>query len=658
MRQENVAALAGDRIVADNRDAMPHSPHLSVRVLGPARVTVDGAAAPPELLWRKHLALLVYLARSPRKSRTREHLVGLLWSDRDEKQARHSLSEALRVLRQVLGDAALQADVDQVRLATDGVTLDCDRFAALAQRGEWDAAAALVEGEFLEGLALPGANQFETWLGTERALWRAQGLEALIQCAEAQLARGDTAAAARAALGAVGLDATSEPAARAAMRALALAGDRAGALRVAEGLARALGDALDAAPSPELAHLVERIREARVGRRVLAAPPAARPRPPLLGRAAELAAGAAAWQRARRGRGQVVLVHSEPGEGKTRLIEELAARARLDDATVAAARTVPADRKRECSAVAGLLAAGLADAPGLASAPPTALATLGRLNADLGARFRGSGAEPPLPAMEVGDAFAAAAIAAAEERPLLLVLDDAQWLDAASLALLPALARDTAPHRVLLLLGVAWGVPDGERFDVLQARLGRDLEGAVIRLGRLDQAALAQLVAWSVPTYGADERERLARRVERDTAGIPLLAVALLEAVAAGYRLAPDAPAWPSAARTLIDSLPGTLPPAVVGAVCVRFRALPPPAQQVLGAAAALGGRGDMSRLGRATGLEHDAVAQALDLLEWDRWLAADAQGYVFAAPIERDIVLQEMLTPGQARRYRDQSVA
>src|SRR2546430_8359105 len=103
MRQENVAVLAGDRTVSDNRGAMADSSHLSVRVLGPARLTVDGAAAPPELLWRKHLALLVYLARSPRKSRTREHLVGLLWSDRDEKQARHSLSEALRVLRRGVG---------------------------------------------------------------------------------------------------------------------------------------------------------------------------------------------------------------------------------------------------------------------------------------------------------------------------------------------------------------------------------------------------------------------------------------------------------------------------------------------------------------------------------------------------------------------------
>ncbi len=632
---------------------MPDASGVSVRVLGPAQVTVGGAPAPLELLWRKHLALLVYLARSPRKSRTREHLIGLLWSDRDEKQARHSLSEGLRVLRRVLGDAGVQVDVDQVRLAAEGVTLDCDRFAALAARGEWDAAAALVDGEFLEGLALPGANEFESWLGAERALWRAQALEAFVKSAEAQLAHGDTAAATRAALRAVGFDPTSEPAARTAMRALALAGDRAAALRVAEGLARALRDALNAAPSPETARLVERIREARLGRRVLTAPQAARPRPPLLGRAAELAAVAAAWERAKAGRGQVVLVQGEPGDGKTRVLEELTGRARLEDATVAVTRAVPAER--EWSAVAGLLRGGLADAPGLASAPSAALASLGALDPDLAARFRGGGAQPPV---AVGDALVAAAIAAADERPLLLALDDAQWLDAATLATLPALARDTAQRRVLLLLGVAWGAPEAQRFDALRGRLGRDLEGSVIRLGRLDQTALGRLVAWAVPAYGADERDRLVRRVERDTAGIPLLAVAMLEAVAAGYQLLPDAPAWPSPARTLVDSLPGDLPPAVIGAVCLRFGGLPAIAQQVLGAAAALGGRADVGQLARATHLEPSAVAPALDVLEWERWLAADARGYIFAAPIERDIVLQEMVTPGRARRYRDDSVA
>src|SRR2546430_8139171 len=122
MREGNVAALAGRRTGPDNRGAMPDAPKLSLRVLGPARVTVGGAEAPPppELLWRKHLALLVYLARSPRKSRTREHLVGLLWSDRDEKQARHSLSEALRVLRRGAGGDARAAPAGQGRPAAGG----------------------------------------------------------------------------------------------------------------------------------------------------------------------------------------------------------------------------------------------------------------------------------------------------------------------------------------------------------------------------------------------------------------------------------------------------------------------------------------------------------------------------------------------------------
>src|SRR5438034_10817310 len=139
-------------------------PTVFCRVLGPVRITVAGADAPAELLWRKHVALLVYLARSPRRSRTRDHLIGLLWSDRDEKQARHSLSEALRVFRRVLGDASVRADADQVGLTADSVWLDCDRFEELCTRGDWTAASVLVEGDFLEGLAIPEASDFENWL--------------------------------------------------------------------------------------------------------------------------------------------------------------------------------------------------------------------------------------------------------------------------------------------------------------------------------------------------------------------------------------------------------------------------------------------------------------------------------------------------------------
>jgi hypothetical protein len=94
----------------------------------------------------------------------------------------------------------------------------------------------------------------------------------------------------------------------------------------------------------------------------------------------------------------------------------------------------------------------------------------------------------------------------------------------------------------------------------------------------------------------------------------------------------------------------------VIGGVCLRFRGLPEAAQQVLGAAAALDGRVDADVLARATGRDRASVEQGLDVLEWDRWLVADARGYVFTAPIERAILLQEMVTPGQVRRYRERA--
>jgi len=79
------------------------------RVLGPIEILVDGSSAPAELLWRKNLALLVYLARSPKRTRSRDHLVGLLWGEKPESAARHSLNEAIRVLRKHIGESGLES---------------------------------------------------------------------------------------------------------------------------------------------------------------------------------------------------------------------------------------------------------------------------------------------------------------------------------------------------------------------------------------------------------------------------------------------------------------------------------------------------------------------------------------------------------------------
>ena len=83
----------------------------------------DGAEIP--LKSRKAAALLAYLARSPRMSRSREEIMALLWSDRGKAQARASLRQALVRLRKDLGEAAVTALIvtnDTVALSPDNVT--------------------------------------------------------------------------------------------------------------------------------------------------------------------------------------------------------------------------------------------------------------------------------------------------------------------------------------------------------------------------------------------------------------------------------------------------------------------------------------------------------------------------------------------------------
>jgi predicted ATPase len=154
-----------------------------------------------------------------------------------------------------------------------------------------------------------------------------------------------------------------------------------------------------------------------------------------------------------------------------------------------------------------------------------------------------------------------------------------------------------------------------------------------------------------VPTFEGAELDRLARRVAADSAGLPLLAVELLHAVALGLDLGTITGAWPEPAKTLDQTLPTDLPDAVVAAIRVGFRRLTKDAQQALAAAAVLGDRVEVAQLERATDLHGEALTAALDELEWQRWMVAEPRGYAFLARIVRDIVARDMLTEGQRQR-------
>jgi predicted ATPase len=240
--------------------------------------------------------------------------------------------------------------------------------------------------------------------------------------------------------------------------------------------------------------------------------------------------------------------------------------------------------------------------------------------------------------------------AAATEHPVVLAVDDAQWLDPDSALSLGAMLRDLRDVALTLVLATA-PYPPRPELDELRSRLGRDLDGGVVTLRRLDRAALRHLAERMLPGYDPISLDRVVRRVGNDSAGLPLFAVELLRAVALGLDLGTIAGTWPEPLRTLDQSLPGELPDAVVAAIRVAFRRLSPAAQRVLVSTAVLGDLAAPPVLARALEMDPDAVGRALDELEWHRWLVSEPRGYSFAARIVREVVQREMVTPGQRRR-------
>ena len=112
----------------------------------------DGAEIPVKS--KKARALLAYLALSPGRSRSREEIMALLWSDRGEAQARASLRQVLTGLRKELGDEALTA----LRFTHESVSLDPEHVTMMDDE---------VGDELLAGFHLHDPA-FEEWLRDER----------------------------------------------------------------------------------------------------------------------------------------------------------------------------------------------------------------------------------------------------------------------------------------------------------------------------------------------------------------------------------------------------------------------------------------------------------------------------------------------------------
>lgn len=239
---------------------------MQLRVLGPPELRDDGGALIRAVLAQpKRLALLAYLAvAEPRGVWRRDALLPLFWPERDEESARAALSRAVYHLRQSLGHDLIVSRTPE-ELELDATQLSCDlwSFEALRAEGHVADAFALWRGEPMAGLHVDGAPAFMRWLDALRDRTRTAVEAGALDLATRAAQAGDLDGVARWGLRALDIAPLDERAALLVMQALERQGDRAGALRTYEAMARRLAEDLEVRPSPELEEVAERLR--RVG---------------------------------------------------------------------------------------------------------------------------------------------------------------------------------------------------------------------------------------------------------------------------------------------------------------------------------------------------------------------------------------------------------
>lgn len=236
----------------------------TLRLLG--GVSLDGPSGPlsGRAVQPRQSALLAILGAARDKGCSRERVVGLLWPESDEAEARHILSNSVYELRRALGEDAVLVSGDNLRLNSDLVRTDVAAFGEAVGRGDLAAAVEAYGGPFLHGFYRRGAGEFERWVESERQRLAVQYAEALESLAENAEQAGDFPRAVGWWQQLAAYDRYNSRFALRLMRAMAAAGDPANALQHAHEHERFLQNELEIEPPEDVLALAERLRRERV----------------------------------------------------------------------------------------------------------------------------------------------------------------------------------------------------------------------------------------------------------------------------------------------------------------------------------------------------------------------------------------------------------
>ena len=371
-----------------------------------------------------------------------------------------------------------------------------------------------------------------------------------------------------------------------------------------------------------------------------------------MGRGRELTQLERALDDALNGRGGLVLLTGEPGIGKTALAREFVEHAATRGAAWAWGSCWDgggAPAYWPWVQVGRTLARG-GDLPGLAAAlgagAPWIAGLLPEFSATLGEPARASELDSDQARFRLFDALATLLAAAAERRPLVVVLDDLHWADASSLLALEFVSR--ALPDVPLLAIAAYRHAEAHARPELAAALGGLARAATrLPLEGLARDEVGELAAARARGLGgAGEPEpippQLVAAVHQASAGNPFFVDELVQLLAAQGRLHDAAAA----------ERPLPLPDGVRDAIRRRLAPLEPHVMQALAAAAVIGGA---FRIQTLAGVVDEPVPTVL------AWLEAPLRGglvvpgrgpggFHFAHALVRDTLLESL---GANRRAR-----
>jgi DNA-binding SARP family transcriptional activator/tetratricopeptide (TPR) repeat protein len=646
---------------------------LQIRLLGPLEVVrgEEPVELPPS---RKARALLAYLA-SHQRLQPRTSLCDLLWQRVADPRA--GLRWALSKLRAALGDGdgapVMVTTGDRVGIDPARARVDLHTVQGAASRelsgiptDELHRLASAFRGEFLEGLDLRRCHEYQAWcLGTRERL---RGLHVALRGELTTRLRDDPEAALPHAMARLGLDPYAEPAYVAAMDLLGRMGRVDRALEVYERCRRMLSDRLGVEPSEALEASRRRLkgrtrpaaappnRDAPPAGPILSTlphpdglPPIGPHDPPLVGRRVELAAlveplragggvrggGGGARQlhvagdaprirpSGNPGRGRVTLVTGEAGIGKTRLLREMVGAARSEGGWVVSGRVFESEELRPygpwIDMLRGLPASLLEASRGEG---PSGLVGL------VGTPGRGIRPDGPTDRTQLFHAVARLLERMVEaQAPGVVVLDDVQWLDPSSAALLHYVVRTLRSTPLVLALGardteIAPGSPVHRVLRSLEEE-GDLLRIPLDRLGPSDTEVLVRAV-----DGGLDPAE-----VFTTSEGNPLFTLAVAASLREGGS------GVPTSLEEVLDR---------------HLDRLDPPARALLPWAAALGRAFDLPTLIRVVDRPAHEIVDAVDALERRRILRpTGADRFDFSHDLVRQAAYRGLSEPARRAIHR-----